>query len=141
MKIIRHGVAAAVAVVAALAGVMFSTGVASAATSPIAACGGGSYYVQESVDLHGLGRVYLMYNGSTNCVVTWHSSALQGVPRYTYASVEQQGGSTIFDSGRYSSYAGPVKVSAAGHCVRYGGQIADGSGKIYGYESDWVHCG
>jgi hypothetical protein len=140
MKFVKRGATVAFAAVAAFAGVVFSGGVASAATSPIAACGS-SYHVQESHDIKGLATVYLMYNGSTNCVVTWHSAALQGVARYTYASVQKQGGSVVEDGKTYTSYAGPVKVTAPGVCISFSGMISDGSGKVYGYESPWVHCG
>lgn len=138
MTFFRRG--AVVAAVAALGAVLFPGGVASAATSPIAACGS-SYHVQESHDIKGLATVYLMYNGSTNCVVTWHSAALQGVARYTSATVQKQGGSPVEDAGTYSSYAGPVKVNAPGVCITFSGMISDGNGRLYGYESPWGHCG
>lgn len=140
MKMLKRGAVVAAAMVSALAGVVFSAGVASAATSPISACGGGSYYVQEQHDIKGLATVYLLYNGTTNCVVTWHSSALQGVARYTEATIQKQGGSVKKDGKSYKYYAGPVKVDAAGSCVAFTGLISDGNGKVYGYESDWVHC-
>ena len=127
------------AAVLALAGAAVVAGVgaistpATAAASPIAACGGGSYHV---IDTHDLGRakIYLLYNGSTNCVVTWKDS-----PNSTYVHAwltRRSDGRVAFDEGNYSTYAGPVKLSAAGTCVAWGGKYGSTQ-----WISDWSHCG
>ncbi|WP_326826842.1 spore-associated protein A [Streptosporangium sp. NBC_01756] len=133
MRRFKQGAALAVATVAALAGALATSSPAMAASSPISACGGGSYHV---IDQHDLGKatVYLLYNGTTNCVVTWKDS-----PNSTYVNaVMRVEGSTTWgqDPGNFSTYAGPVKISAKGQCIQWGG--------IYGsayYTSPFEHCG
>ncbi|MFC8900336.1 serine/threonine protein kinase [Streptomyces cinereoruber] len=100
---------------------------ASAASNPVSVCGSG-YYVQSS---HELGLylktggpqaiVYLLYNSSTgyNCVVTVVIGEQIGNP--VNAGIRVEGGSWIQDPGNYNSYAGPVRVKAAGKCVQYMG--------------------
>ncbi|MEO3796058.1 spore-associated protein A [Nonomuraea sp. B10E15] len=131
MRTWKKGAAVAFATVAAFAGTLAVGSPAMAASSPIAACGGGSYHV---IDKHDLGRatVYLMYNGSTNCVVTWKDS-----PNNTYVdAVIRVGDVWRNDPGHYSTYAGPVKMSAAGKCIRWGGDYGSTQ-----YTSPWEHCG
>jgi hypothetical protein len=104
-----------------------------AASSPIAACGGGSYHVIDSHDL-GKATIYLMYNGSTNCVVTWKDSSNT---LFVTANIKAAGDDYYQeDAGHYSYYAGPVKRSAAGKCITWGG-VYDMSS----YQSGWEHCG
>ncbi|MGB3438836.1 MAG: hypothetical protein WBA97_08805 [Actinophytocola sp.] len=141
MSKFKQGAVLVAALASVLTGAVVNSAPAAAASSPISACGGGSYHVIDSQDLNGLATVYLLYNGSTNCVVTWHSSATAGTARYTAAAVQKAGGNPVEDAGSYTTYAGPVKVSAAGSCILWGGAIADGNGRIYGYESPWSHCG
>lgn len=114
-----------------------------AASSPISACGGGSYHV---IDQHALGSVatiYLLYNGSTNCVVTWRTNP--GSAIHMLASIAKQNSSGGFDDyqnndGNFTTYAGPVKVSAAGRCIDWGG-----GAPIGGVYNVWLsgasHCG
>ncbi|MFD8556791.1 spore-associated protein A [Streptosporangium canum] len=132
MRRLKQGAALAVATVAALAGTFATGSPAMAASSPVAACGGGSYHV---IDKHDLGKatIYLMYNGTTNCVVTWKDSPNSA---FVLAEIMKKGGNLLTDSGNYSTYAGPVKVSARGECIVWGG--------IYGstqWGSPWSHCG
>ncbi|WP_406319675.1 spore-associated protein A [Streptosporangium sp. NBC_01639] len=132
MRRFKQGAALAVATVAALAGTLAAGSPAMAASTPIAACGGGSYHV---IDQHDLGKatIYLMYNGTTNCVVTWKDS-----PNTEWVGVYLvvQGGSYLGDADYYSTYAGPVKLSAKGKCIEWGGVY----GSI-GYTSPLEHCG
>jgi hypothetical protein len=104
-----------------------------AASSPIAACGGGSYHV---IDQHDLGKatIYLLYNGTANCAVTWKDSS--NTTRVGVAIYKQSGGYDS-DEGNYSTYAGPVKVEAPGTCIFYTGVY--GSGPYW--DSPWGHCG
>jgi hypothetical protein len=130
----KKGAVLALASAAAIAGSVAVSSPAMAATSPIAACGGGSYHVIDTHDL-GAATVYLMYNGSTDCVVTWkdrrNSNFVNAwVKRYGQTDWTQ-------DPGFYSTYAGPEKVSAAGQCIQWGG--------AYNYQATWTsawsHCG
>lgn len=108
---------------------------AMAATTPIGACGGGSYH---EIDHHAVGDavVHLLYNGSTNCVVTWRNHP--GAKIYLQANIEAQGGDGFHvDGNLYTTYAGPVKVSAAKTCIRWGGVYGDHDN----YSSGWGHCG
>ncbi|MFJ2034340.1 spore-associated protein A [Streptosporangium sp. NPDC087985] len=130
-----------VATAAALAGsVVMGSSPAMAASSPTAACGSG-YHVIDSHAIGGLATIYLLYNGSTNCVVTWKSSKYQGVYSTTGASIQKQGGKRIDDTDFYMSYAGPVKVSAPGTCVSWGGVASNGAGGGDSWQSGWTHCG
>lgn len=42
---------------------------------------------------------------------------------------------------KYSQYAGPVSISAAGRCIMVGGLIESPSGSVAGYNSVATHCG
>ncbi|KOV83343.1 hypothetical protein ADL03_21065 [Nocardia sp. NRRL S-836] len=120
-----------------------TSGVAAAASSPIAACGGGSYH---EIDQHRLGSVatiHLLYNGSTNCVVTWKTNP--GSASHLLATIAKQDSDGSFrdyryDDGNYSTYAGPVKVSAANTCIDWGGGAV-----VSGVWNVWMsgpsHCG
>ncbi|MFC6933808.1 serine/threonine protein kinase [Actinomadura yumaensis] len=95
--------------------------------SPQAVCNsgghGGGYYVQRSVSGSG-GIAYLLYNSSGyNCAVTLKT---RGVGKASPVSVwiQRSGGGRIGDSGSFDWYAGPVYVSAAKKCVRFGGNGA-----------------
>jgi hypothetical protein len=127
-----RGAALALAGAAAVAGSLVIGSPAMAESTPIGVCGGGSYH---EIDRHDLGQatIYLLYNGSTNCVVTWKDS-----PNSTrvQADLQRVGGEPEIDAGEYSTYAGPVKVKAAGVCIRWGGAY----GKEY-WNSGWSHCG
>jgi hypothetical protein len=127
----------------ALAAAALTSGTAQAASSPIAACGGGSYH---EIDRHRLGNVatiHLLYNGSTNCVVTWRTNP--GTATRVLAAIARQDSDGSFrdyknDDDRFTTYAGPVKVSAAGRCIDWGGGVT-----ISGVWTVWYsgpsHCG
>ncbi|MFI6458192.1 hypothetical protein ACIBF6_42420 [Streptosporangium amethystogenes] len=114
MRSFKRGAVLALATVAALAGTFATGSQAMAASSPIAACGGGSYHV---IDKHDLGKAvaYLMYNGDTNCVVTWkkRSNSIN-----IMANTQAKGGAFKIDHGKYKYYAGPAKVSTKGKCIK-----------------------
>ncbi|WP_406311521.1 hypothetical protein OHA77_22505 [Streptosporangium sp. NBC_01639] len=115
---------------AALAGT-FATGSPAMAATPISVCGA-SYHV---IDQHDLGKavIYLMYNGSTNCVVTWKDVYSNDIAVYAYVA---KNGVRKEDSGNFFIYAGPVKLSAPGECITWGGSY--GSTMWY---SPLGHCG
>ncbi|MFG1948237.1 M23 family metallopeptidase [Nonomuraea sp. NPDC048826] len=103
--------------------------------TPAEVCGSG-YGVIDSAALTG-GRVYLLYNSGNgyNCVVTLKTSGV-GTASSMSAFLEPQGASRTTDSGSYGYYAGPVKRSAPGQCVKWGGSIGSSS-----YTSPFEHCG
>ncbi|MFG2599318.1 acetyltransferase [Streptomyces sp. NPDC048462] len=120
---------------------------APAAATPAGVCGSGYTQVDSHVFKDSsteLARVYLLYNASTrfNCVVTFHSAATSGRALTTGAwlDVDGDGKEQVKDQGRYSSYAGPVRLAAGSHCVKWGGLIETAAG-TYTYTSPWSHCG
>ncbi|MCG5220756.1 spore-associated protein A [Streptosporangium sp. KLBMP 9127] len=137
MRRFKQGAALALATVAALAGTFATGSPAMAASSPIGACGGGSYRV---VDKHDLGKavIYLMYNGTTNCVVTWKDKPDRkkvgtGIRSYNHSD---------WDFGYYSTYAGPSKIKAKGECIQWQGHYGDkGFAGYVWWQSRWGHCG
>lgn len=119
------------------------SGTAEAASSPIAACGGGSYHEIDSHRLGSVATIRLLYNGSTNCVVTWKTNP--GTASRLQAGIAKQESDGIFrnyqiDDDNYTTYAGPVKVSAAGRCIDWGG-AAVVSGVFTVWYSGPSHCG
>jgi hypothetical protein len=104
--------------------------------TPTEVCGSGFSVVDEAA-LGTVGRTYLLYNTGTgyNCVVTLKSTSL-GTPSAVSAFLEPEGASRTTDSGSYSYYAGPVKRSAPGTCVKWGGSVGTTS-----YTSPFEHCG
>ncbi|MEU9834977.1 spore-associated protein A [Streptosporangium sp. NPDC048047] len=141
MRRFKQAAVFTVATAVALASSVVMSSPAMAASSPTAACGGGSYRVIDSHAISGLATIYLLYNGSTNCVVTWKSSKYQGGYTLTGATIQRKGGSKISDTGSYKIYAGPVKVNAAGTCVSWGGHASNSAGVGEGWQSSWTHCG
>ncbi|MEV0145233.1 MULTISPECIES: hypothetical protein [unclassified Nonomuraea] len=134
MNKIKKSAVAALSLVAALAGTVATSGPAAAASSPVEACGGGSYHV---IDSHAFGSsaiTYLLYNGTTNCVVTWKTGA-RGNTTYVEARLRHSSMYFDVDPGHYQYYAGPVKVNAGGRCIMWGGGYGDS-----GWISGWEHC-
>ncbi|MER7369733.1 M23 family metallopeptidase [Nonomuraea wenchangensis] len=103
--------------------------------TPAGVCGSG-YAVIDSAALTG-GRAYLLYNAGngSNCVVTLKTTKV-GSASPVSAFLEPKGASRATDSGSFAYYAGPVKRSAPGKCVRWGGSIGSSS-----YTSPFEHCG
>lgn len=104
------------------------------------ACGSG-YQVIDSATLTGTdgqrkGRVFLTYHSGTgtNCVVTLKDTSV-GTKSAASAYLEVQGRARSTDSGSFDYYAGPVKASAAGTCVKWGGATGGAS-----YGSGFEHC-
>ncbi|WP_433424254.1 spore-associated protein A [Microtetraspora malaysiensis] len=111
------------AAAAAVAGSMTMALPASAATYG-GQCGSG-YSVVNSFHLpDSRGTVFLTYSSATgkNCVATVRTTS--GTATLVEAYLKKSSSSTwIKDSGNYTSYAGPIYVSAAGSCVDWGGTI------------------
>lgn len=118
-------------------GVVPAEDAAERASNPYTAkevCGSG-YYVQERHRLVGA-TVYLLYDGSQNCVVTIKTASV-GTRTFTTADLHVKDGPVSFDAGQYKYYAGPVKLPARGKCVKWGGTH---EGDTW-YSPDWSHCG
>ncbi|AWS48901.1 serine/threonine protein kinase [Streptosporangium sp. 'caverna'] len=117
-----------------------------AASSPTAACGSGYH----QIDSHKLSRsgktyatIYLLYNGSKNCVVTWKSSGYAGNTTWVNANIRKwsAGGTVQSDSGHYNFYAGPRYVTAPNECVDWGGSYGTPGPSAISWQSGWTHCG
>ncbi|WP_424185174.1 M23 family metallopeptidase [Actinokineospora sp. G85] len=104
--------------------------------TPAEVCGAGFTQI-NSAALGTAGRVYLMYNASTgyNCVTTIKSTSV-GTASSVSAFLEVQGGTRSTDSGSFAYYAGPVKKSAPGTCVKWGGSAGSST-----FTSPFQHCG
>ncbi|SEG98391.1 Peptidase family M23 [Nonomuraea solani] len=101
--------------------------------TPQEVCGAG-YDVIDSAALSTEGTVYLLYNGTNNCVATIKAKSL-GTATLTAAYLEVEGAARKTDSGNFGYYAGPVIASAAGKCVRWGGKAGTAV-----YDSPLEHC-
>ncbi|HUQ57002.1 hypothetical protein [Lentzea sp.] len=127
---------------AAMIAVSAMNNTAQAASSPIDACGGG-YHQIDSHRLGSVATIHLLYNGSTNCVVTWRTNPGTAIRLLAaIARQESDGGfrDYVNDDDKYTTYAGPVKVSAAGRCIDWGGGVTI-SGVWNAWYSGPSHCG
>ncbi|MFI7523676.1 serine/threonine-protein kinase [Micromonospora globbae] len=102
-------------------------------------CGSGYQVIDQATLSSGgrrTGRVYLLYHAGNgyNCVVTLKDTAV-GTATAASAFLEVKGQSRKTDSGSFDYYAGPVRASAAGTCVRWGGSTGGAS-----YTSPFEHC-
>lgn len=95
---------------------------------------GGGYYVQRSHDLNGA-RVYQLYNGTYNCVVTVKTASV-GTPTLTNACIKVTGSGWNCNEGQFKHYAGAVWYNGQGKCVKYFGYHGGTS-----FESPWGNCG
>jgi hypothetical protein len=96
---------------------------------------GSSYNVIDSAAVGTAATVYLLYNGTSNCVTTLKKTSV-GTATAVSAYVEVQGSARKTDSGSFDYYAGPVSASAAGKCVKWGGSAGSAQ-----YNSPFEHCG
>jgi hypothetical protein len=103
--------------------------------TPQEVCGTG-YVIVDQAALTG-GTVYLLYNSGNgnNCVTTLKSTSL-GTASPVSAFLEPQGSTRTTDTGSYTYYAGPVRRTAPGVCVKWGGSVGSSS-----YTSPFEHCG
>jgi len=103
--------------------------------TPVQVCGPG-FSVQRSHAFTG-GETFQLYNSRTkqNCVVTMKYANV-GKESPVSATLDVQGGGSGTESGNFKYYAGPVKLPAAGKCVRFSGSVgAAGTG------ATWANCG
>ncbi|MET9557249.1 spore-associated protein [Streptomyces sp. NPDC006645] len=93
--------------------------------TPQGVCGS-AYKTVNSAPIGSLGKVYLTYNSSNgnNCVATIRTNPGTAKPMSAYIYVPDTG-EWAGDSGDYTSYAGPSRVYGKGHCVSWGGHIAN----------------
>jgi murein DD-endopeptidase MepM/ murein hydrolase activator NlpD len=99
-------------------------------------CGSGYSQINHHA-LGSVGAIFLMYNSSNgnNCVVTLKYKSV-GSASAVSATLQVEGGTVTKDSGNFSYYAGPVRKSAAGQCVKWGGSVGSTT-----WTSGWSHCG
>ncbi|MGW2217215.1 protein kinase domain-containing protein [Nonomuraea sp. NPDC001684] len=101
----------------------------------VAVCGTG-YRV---IDKHALGTsatIFLLYNTSAgkNCVVTMSKLVYPGKVSMN-ATLQVQGGASAGNPGKFTAYAGPVRLAAVKKCVIWGG-----SWNSLSWKSGWSHC-
>ncbi|MFC4014530.1 protein kinase [Nonomuraea purpurea] len=103
--------------------------------SAASVCGSG-YKVINSRSLGSGATVYLLYNSGAgkNCVVTMSRVVWPGKMSMN-ASLQVKGGSTGSNPGKFTAYAGPVRLPAKGKCVIWGG-----SWGVQSWKSGWTHC-
>ena len=113
IRSLRRIVIGLVAIVLSLPMAFISAPVAQAQANPYTAVGvcnseapGSGYYEQRSHALTGA-RVYQLYNGTYNCVVTIKTASV-GVPTFTNACVQVTGKDWNCNSGNFTNYAGAV---------------------------------
>lgn len=125
------------ATAAMAAGSVVGSSPAEAVATPAAACGS-NYHEIDHHDLGSVATVHLLYNGTTDCVVTLKKVDL-GTPTSVYAIVAVAGDPYVSQEGQYKYYAGPVKVNAPHKCIVWGG--AADPGWILWYSDDPDHPG
>jgi len=122
----------------AVAGIATMATATTASAAPKAAayngaCGSG-YRVVNSAAVTGKGTVYLTYNAKTgkNCVVTVRNKTGKAVQMSAYVAATDGSSPWVYDSGKYTSYAGPVYLPGKGICVDWGGSIETVSVSVSG---------
>lgn len=130
----------ALAASAIVAGSIAVAGPANAVATPAEACGS-NYHEIDHHDIPGA-RIHLLYNGSVDCVVTTQNSP--GTAVNMYAQIAKQNADGNFtdyntDEGKFAYYAGPVRVTAPGVCIDWGGMMTSG-GVAYVWFSGASHC-
>jgi hypothetical protein len=134
----------ALSAMTAIGGSVVMSSPAMAVSSPIAVCGGGKYHVVDKHafkkkdkhgHLHTLATTYLLYNGSSNCVITWKA---QPDTKYVGAGILKVGNTKwTWQSGHFRTYAGPVRLKAKGACIAWAGAY---DSTVY-WTKHWGHCG
>ncbi|MCX4984075.1 spore-associated protein A [Streptomyces sp. NBC_00250] len=131
----------------ALAAVALTPGVANAASNPYNGICGANYTVIDHLKMTSggthLGDAYLTYNSSNG----YNCSIMQIVPGSgtIFAETTLQltgGGDGDSDSGYFSSYAGPVYLSAKNRCIDWIGSIGGNSSeRLASHFIGNSHCG
>ncbi|GLW96842.1 serine/threonine protein kinase [Microtetraspora sp. NBRC 16547] len=99
-------------------------------------CGAG-FGVVASHSWGGKATTYLLYNASTgkNCVITMSKYVVPGKIKMG-AVLKVKNGASASDWGSYTTYAGPLRLSAKATCVSWGGGYGAAT-----WTSGWEHCG
>ncbi|MBF6456203.1 hypothetical protein [Nocardia cyriacigeorgica] len=142
MRVIKHGARLGLAIAAVLTGSLSMAAPANAAT-PASVCGSG-YRVIDTHDLGSLATIYLLYNGRTNCAVTWKTAYIgTKTPVGVELGIWGKPDLVQKDSGWFAYYAGPVKVDAPGTCIGWGGFASrpDATGQAGWRSPGPSHCG
>lgn len=141
MNVIRIASRAVVAAIAAATMPLVALSPANAAT-PAGVCGSGFYEIDHHAGLR-YGTIYLMYNGSVNCVVTMKTSYV-GTASLTNAYVLTSPSNISQDQNQYAYYAGPAKLSAKGQCIQWGGGVSPPGANGWDVRDTWTsdlgHC-
>ncbi|MEU1439384.1 spore-associated protein [Streptomyces sp. NPDC005775] len=127
MRSMRNvGLAGALGALVAGAALLGATAASAAPNvTPQGVCGS-AYRTVNSAPVGSLGTVYLTYNPANgkNCVATIRANPGTAKAMATYVYVPDTD-EWAGDSGNYTSYAGPAYVYGRGHCVSWGGNIAN----------------
>jgi hypothetical protein len=143
MRRLKQRAALTLAVAGMLAGSVAVSSPAEAVASPAAACGS-NYHEIDHHDLGSVATIHLLYNGTTDCVVTSKKVNL-GTPTNVLAAIAKNNNGVygfINDpptsgGAKYAYYAGPVRVSAPRTCIIWGGAADPGWVMWY---SEPSHC-
>jgi hypothetical protein len=144
MRTLKQAVRLAFAGLAVVAGSVAGAAPANAVATPAEACGS-NYHEIDHHNLNGA-VIHLLYNGTTDCVVTSKTDNL-GKPTFVSAAVALASplptwtiGKNV-DQGQYEYYAGPKKVDAPGKCIIWGGGVGPGTSATDAWLSQASHCG
>lgn len=93
--------------------------------TPQGVCGS-AYKTVNSAPVASYGTIYLTYNSANgkNCVATIRTNPGTATYVSAYLYVPDTG-EWAEDSGNYTSFAGPSRLYGKGHCVSWGGGIAN----------------
>lgn len=123
--------------------------------SPRRVCGSSYFVVRDRGGIGGradrpityrgqvYGHVYLLYSARTrqNCVVAIKSRYV-GRRTWMSATLAVRNGRSETDRGYFTYYAGPVKLAAAGRCVKYTAMMRLDNGRYaFGGRDTWGNCG
>lgn len=140
MRLLEYGARLGLTVVAIIAGSLAVAGPANAVATPAEACGN-NYHEIDHHDIPGA-RIHLLYNGTTNCVVTTKNNP--GTKTMMLAAIASDNHPAfINDKGSYAYYAGPVRLDAKGVCIEWGGAADPGWNVWYSFSENPPpnHCG
>ncbi|MFL1378432.1 MULTISPECIES: spore-associated protein A [unclassified Nocardiopsis] len=128
-KFRKKAVSVALALGLGMSGVLATAAPAAAATYG-GECGSG-YAVVNSAPIGTKGTVFLTYSSSTgkNCAVAKRNAAGSAVLIEVGLGIHPVGGHyPAYEGDYFTSYAGPVYLSAAGKCVTWMGRISGTQG-------------
>ncbi|GAA1005191.1 MULTISPECIES: spore-associated protein A [Nocardiopsidaceae] len=124
MRLLRKSLATATATLALLAGGAIAAAPASAAAYN-GACGTGYNVVNSAQVPNNQGTLFLTYNNSNgyNCAVTIRNNPGAALPMLVGLRRTGDESSARYDSGDFTTYAGPVYVHGSDTCMDWTGTI------------------